>query len=437
MKVVRHRPLRRRAFRSPSIAEEAPVVLKSGKRRALLIGIRYTEVYDDPKDGKKEEKGKERTRGRRGCAESKEEEGEDSDSESGGDSEEDSIVESVTTATTVEWDGVLLGPHRDVLGMKGVLIEKYGYKEDDITVMMDDENVREELKPTMANILVRMDELVKDALPGDCFFFHFSGHSTQQPSERMEDEEDGQDEYIVTSDDQLIKDDGIRALDIKGHRRSMTQWNRNVRKDAADIPTLRQSASKMLRKWKPTSLDKVLRPSPSFLFFSIFPSLSRSPPLPFPPFSNPFPPLHLRDGHKKTYFTTEVEKVLVEPKNGFRELMWKFVSLETVCDGWCASSERGGGWGSGADVCSFLLEPWAHFVERVEGWQKAWERANGDSMTQVLIRLLEKNPNPTLHDLLLSLSHDIHRFYLDLHRHSKDYKKRLGEEEEAAGCRGG
>lgn len=57
--------------------------------------------------------------------------------------------------------------------------------------------------------------------------------------------------------------------------------------------------------------------------------------------------------------------------------------------------------------------------------QRSWEDQSGSSMTQALIALLKKDPNPSLRDLLTNVSHDLHRYYLRLHTMSRDYKKQV------------
>ncbi|KAF7978215.1 hypothetical protein HWV62_1204 [Athelia sp. TMB] len=94
----------------------------------------------------------------------------------------------------------LTGPHSDVKAMKGLLIKIYGYKEADITVMLDGHVLKDPMmEPTRENILREIDNLVRDAHYGDRFVFHFSGHSIQVPN-RTGTEDDGLDEAIVPSD---------------------------------------------------------------------------------------------------------------------------------------------------------------------------------------------------------------------------------------------
>ncbi|CAL1699551.1 unnamed protein product [Somion occarium] len=88
--------------------------------------------------------------------------------------------------------------HYDPLKISKLLTEIYGWKDDDITILMDDP-LGEYLLPTRANIMQAMEDLVKDAQFGDEFVFHFSGHGSQI---RNEDgtEKDGFDEVILPLD---------------------------------------------------------------------------------------------------------------------------------------------------------------------------------------------------------------------------------------------
>ncbi|EEB93309.1 hypothetical protein MPER_08056, partial [Moniliophthora perniciosa FA553] len=94
--------------------------------------------------------------------------------------------------------------------MRELLIETYGYHPNDITILLDNEDPKQK-QPTRDNMILEMHNLIKDAVPGDRFFFHYAGHAAQAPNE---EEEDGMDECLVPcdstgeeNDDKLIKDD--------------------------------------------------------------------------------------------------------------------------------------------------------------------------------------------------------------------------------------
>lgn len=96
----------------------------------------------------------------------------------------------------------LRGCVNDVWKMHKCLIERYGFSEDDITVLIDtDESY---LEPTGKNIRKALAGLVRSAEDGDVLFVHYSGHGTRLPAETGEDDDTGFDECIVPSDMNLI-----------------------------------------------------------------------------------------------------------------------------------------------------------------------------------------------------------------------------------------
>ncbi|XP_047168265.1 metacaspase-5-like [Vigna umbellata] len=104
----------------------------------------------------------------------------------------------------------LKGCINDVQRMQQCLVERYGFSEDNITVLIDtDESYTE---PTGKNIRSALTSLVRSAEPGDVLFVHYSGHGTRLPAETGEDDDTGFDECIVPSDMNLITDDDFREF---------------------------------------------------------------------------------------------------------------------------------------------------------------------------------------------------------------------------------
>ncbi|KAG5001047.1 hypothetical protein AAZX31_08G229700 [Glycine max] len=104
----------------------------------------------------------------------------------------------------------LKGCINDVWRMHRCLIDRYGFSEDDITVLIDtDESYTE---PTGKNIRSALTRLIRSARPGDVLFVHYSGHGTRLPAETGEDDDTGFDECIVPSDMNLITDDDFREF---------------------------------------------------------------------------------------------------------------------------------------------------------------------------------------------------------------------------------
>ncbi|KXX77024.1 Metacaspase-1B [Madurella mycetomatis] len=94
--------------------------------------------------------------------------------------------------------GQLKGCINDVRNMSAYLVENFGYKYDDMVILMDDQqNLMSQ--PTKQNILRAMHWLVKDARPNDSLFFHYSGHG-DRIKDLDGDGEDGYDEIIYPVD---------------------------------------------------------------------------------------------------------------------------------------------------------------------------------------------------------------------------------------------
>ncbi|TAQ87351.1 hypothetical protein B7494_g4314 [Chlorociboria aeruginascens] len=94
--------------------------------------------------------------------------------------------------------GQLRGCINDVKNMSAYLNENFGYQRDDMVILTDDQQ-NPMSQPTKQNILRAMHWLVKDALPNDSLFFHYSGHGGQT-KDLDGDEEDGYDEVIYPVD---------------------------------------------------------------------------------------------------------------------------------------------------------------------------------------------------------------------------------------------
>ncbi|BAT89725.1 hypothetical protein LR48_Vigan08g063800 [Vigna angularis] len=104
----------------------------------------------------------------------------------------------------------LKGCINDVQRMQQCLVERYGFSEDNITVLIDTDKSYTE--PTGKNIRSALTSLVRSAEPGDVLFVHYSGHGTRLPAETGEDDDTGFDECIVPSDMNLITDDDFREF---------------------------------------------------------------------------------------------------------------------------------------------------------------------------------------------------------------------------------
>ncbi|KAG8078205.1 hypothetical protein GUJ93_ZPchr0007g3388 [Zizania palustris] len=105
----------------------------------------------------------------------------------------------------------LMGCHNDVARMHRCLVDRFGFEEDDVRVLVDRDSSSGP-QPTGANIRRALARLVGDARPGDFLFFHYSGHGTRLPAETGQDDDTGYDECIVPSDMNLITDQDFREL---------------------------------------------------------------------------------------------------------------------------------------------------------------------------------------------------------------------------------
>lgn len=96
----------------------------------------------------------------------------------------------------------LRGCVNDVRRMHISLVERYGFSEKNIKMLIDTDS--SSIKPTGKNIRQALLDLVEPAKPGDVLFVHYSGHGTRLPAETGEDDDTGYDECIVPSDMNLI-----------------------------------------------------------------------------------------------------------------------------------------------------------------------------------------------------------------------------------------
>ncbi|KAH7515056.1 hypothetical protein FEM48_Zijuj11G0155500 [Ziziphus jujuba var. spinosa] len=96
----------------------------------------------------------------------------------------------------------LKGCINDILQMKKLLVGRYGFSDDDITVLIDTDH--SSTQPTGKNIYNALTHLVQSAKPDDVLFIHYSGHGSRFPLVTDEDDEMGYDECIVPCDMNFI-----------------------------------------------------------------------------------------------------------------------------------------------------------------------------------------------------------------------------------------
>ena len=71
-------------------------------------------------------------------------------------------------------DGELRGCINDVHNVSAFLVERHGYKREDMVLLTDDQS-NPVMQPTRENIIRAMGWLVRDAQPNDALFLHYSG----------------------------------------------------------------------------------------------------------------------------------------------------------------------------------------------------------------------------------------------------------------------
>ncbi|AAS51654.1 ADL266Cp [Eremothecium gossypii ATCC 10895] len=110
----------------------------------------------------------------------------------------------------------LRGCINDVQNIKNFLISRYGYREENMVILTDDQHDPVRI-PTKANILRAMHWLVQGAQPNDSLFLHYSGHGGE--TEDLDgDEQDGKDSTLYPVDFETnghIVDDEIHDILVK------------------------------------------------------------------------------------------------------------------------------------------------------------------------------------------------------------------------------
>ncbi|KAE8233401.1 hypothetical protein CF326_g1558 [Tilletia indica] len=111
----------------------------------------------------------------------------------------------------------LRGCHNDVENMKNFIMQRAGYKTDDMVILTDKPGSDMRSIPTRQNITAAMNWLIRGASPGDALFFHYSGHGGQAKSSQG-DEADGYNETILPLDYEQagqMEDDEMHELLVR------------------------------------------------------------------------------------------------------------------------------------------------------------------------------------------------------------------------------
>src|SRR6478736_5297868 len=100
----------------------------------------------------------------------------------------------------------LRGCVNDVEDVSSALIECYGFKKSDITILTDGAATKKAMQ-------AGMKALVRDSKKGDVAVIHYSGHGSNVPDDNG-DESDGRDEILCPTDlnwDDPLRDDWLRT----------------------------------------------------------------------------------------------------------------------------------------------------------------------------------------------------------------------------------
>ncbi|RDX42923.1 hypothetical protein OH76DRAFT_1257120 [Lentinus brumalis] len=311
----------------------------------------------------------------------------------------------------------LRGAHDDARGWMKLCIETYGFPESDITLMLDDDSVTAELRPTRANILHQINEFVEGVQPGDHLVFFYSGHSGQVESKSM-NEDDGLDEVLMPLDnegvspqsaDKLILDDELRRLLVDPlpvgstltaifdscHSGTLLDLDHYLCNNIW-FPFMsrgkRQARSRCMAVSRRNGLNVQHVPIPQADGKDNGESVIRAPSSPLPS-SKPFPSRRTTLERAQSFASVVGDMTAT----GFLELV-RFSSPEemvNLCNGFdCKNSDEPKARAFSFSACR---DP-----------EETFDGPRGRSMTKTMIEVLEKNPHPTYRELLHHVGHKLY-----------------------------
>jgi len=370
----------------------------------------------------------------------------------------------------------LAGPRNDAQDFRRLLTERYGYASHDVTIMLDGSE-SPDLAPTRHNIITQIEKLVRGARPGDRFVFLYSGHSGQIAClEHSED--DDLDEVILPMDhegleqkDKLIVDNDLRRLLVnplpagayltaifdschsgtlldlehyncnniyhpwisKGDRKMRSRWMHNVRRDATIQPGVRvvRRASTgpgvLLKQLPLEELESSIGPvQPSKALSGDNASVGgpRKRSSTTAAKSQPQAAAETSRGRRLSIRLSENIRARAGTVLGLHiPRCMSPESLSRECDGNC--------------VASPTEKPHVISLAACSDRQIDWEDKKGGSMTQMLIKHLDKNPHPRIGELMTFISYhryDASRAVHAVGRRLMKKGKKLQEERADAGA---
>ncbi|KAK7001425.1 Metacaspase type II [Favolaschia claudopus] len=359
----------------------------------------------------------------------------------------------------------------EVFHMRDLLIQVYHYEESEITILLDDDV---HVQPTRENILAAVAVFVKNVKAGDRLCFHYSGYSTKvlSPNSRSSDEPDDLMACIVPCDGEEMKILNTELRDIlvrplpagsylvaildacysgsllalkhyrcnrvyvpwvwRGRRDSESIRNAIVRRGAR-LVSLPQNLRRWLAPYLPTrhSIAQNGR-QPSNIGTGAISGRTTAASLRTSPLTRLRPGGNLSVGMLRTlsvFSQSSVSAVTKDPQitadgNWIEGEVRRCESPlgQFRCSGWCRNIEGGStmleedDWGDvKADVISLASCKYSQWT---------WE-AEGVSMTLALVDLLRENPERSLQDVLMQVSHKTYSFAFSRHSRSRQYKAQL------------
>ncbi|KAJ7284369.1 caspase domain-containing protein [Mycena rebaudengoi] len=337
----------------------------------------------------------------------------------------------------------LRGPHKDVKDMRQLLIDQYQYQPGDITVLIDEDGIAENLQPTRANILAAMTMLVKDARSNDFFFFHYSGHSTQIPNEDGS-EDDGKDECLVPlgGESQMIVDDELNAvlvaplpvdahlvavldtchsgslLDLKHYRSKDTEWVEKGRQ-RSEAGIAGSDATSTTRRVVQTSRISPTHVSTQRSLIDVVSEAGAQSP-------------SRTKARWKSFATRSIGGTAGQNSAVLRTTVSRLRATSLRCDLRALSddenAQREPELSAGAELSRIPVakdddvKADVVSIAASRDSQRSWEDEKGRSMTAVLIELLKEDPHPSYANLLTRISHATNESSLTRHRKAKLYE---------------
>ncbi|KAF7376748.1 Metacaspase type II [Mycena sanguinolenta] len=317
---------------------------------------------------------------------------------------------------------VLPNVHDDVYKMRDLLLEIYHYTPSQITILVDD-GIEGHVQPTRANILDAIREFVKDVKAGDRLCFYYSGHSTQIAN-RSNSEEDGMDECLIPLDGEMIVDNELHAALVKplpsgSHLVAVLDTCNSG--SLLDLPHYRCNRVFVPWIWRGKRNSEDLRNG----------VVRRNARFGNGPIANAGP-THV---DKKDYDEAK-ESLTTEDVGPVARVLSKFHWLlpdgaarcdspvsPWPCDGWCRNIEGRSTAMEDADGVKADADGVEADCGRGGGGRgRAWEM-DGVSMTSSLVDFLREDPNRTLKDVLVRVSHATYSLALMRHSQAKAYKK--------------